>query len=135
MAVGLPTERELDALKILWKQGLLTVREIWEILRRRDTHLAYTSVLSLLQSMEEKQLVGHQQAGRAYRYYALIEREPTFRGLATRFMETVFDGATTEYVLHALEGRALSRSELEELEQLIVKAKRRSKRNQRGGAT
>ena len=65
-----PTERELQALKVLWERGRATVREIWGQLSRTDQKLAYTTVLSLMQTMEQKGLVGHEPAGRAYRYFA-----------------------------------------------------------------
>ena len=58
-----PTDRELQALKVLWKRGGATVREIWNLLRVEDANLAYTTVLSLLQVMEQKGLVEH-RAGR-----------------------------------------------------------------------
>ena len=61
MTQRLPTDRELEALKILWHRGRATVREIWSELGRADAGLAYTSVLSLMQAMEQKGLVGHEE--------------------------------------------------------------------------
>ena len=65
MANSQPTERELDLLKILWEEQHATVREIYEALHAQDTQLAYTTVLSLLQTMERKGLVGHAAEGKA----------------------------------------------------------------------
>ncbi len=68
MADVIPTGRELEALKVLWARGKATVREIYRAMRPRDGEgeLAYTTVLSLLQTMEQKGLVGHEAAGKAY---------------------------------------------------------------------
>ncbi len=55
-----PTERELQALKVLWQAGRATVREITAAINERGESLAYTTVLSLLQVMEQKGLVGHE---------------------------------------------------------------------------
>jgi predicted transcriptional regulator len=128
MAEAIPTGRELEALKLLWQRGKASVREIYQELKPRDGEgeLAYTTVLSLLQTMEQKGLVGHESAGKAYVYYALAHRDHTFRKLASGFLEQVFDGALGEYVARALQARPTSLAELEELEQMIAEAKRQS---------
>ena len=128
-----PTDRELDLLKILWERGRATVREVYDVLHARDTQLAYTTVLSLLQTMERKGLVGHEVKGKAYRYYAQVERERTFRHLARSFLDQVFDGAMDEYLVRAMESRPPEQDELEQLEEMIAEFKRRRKtRTKRG---
>ena len=134
MAGPIPTDRELEALKILWQRGRATVREIWRQLSRTDEELAYTTVLSLMQTMEQKGLVGHEPVGRAYAYFAQVERDSTFRALVSGFIEKVFDGAMDEYLVHAIESCRPSVEELDRLEQMISEAKRRSRgRRTRGG--
>ncbi len=123
MAEVIPTERELQALKVLWQLGEATVREICDALDSQGDRLAYTTVLSLLQVMEQKGLVGHTALGKVYTYFPKVRREPTFRRLAKGFLETVFDGAMDEYVMRALESRRLSSDEIARLEQMIAAAK------------
>ena len=123
MADVAPTERELQALKVLWQLGQATVREITAAIHERGDELAYTTVLSLLQVMEQKGLVGHTATGKVYSYFAKADRDRTFQRLARGFLERVFDGSLDEYVLHALEARRLSPEELRRLEQLIAAAR------------
>jgi BlaI family penicillinase repressor len=118
-----PTDRELEALKVLWNRKGATVREVCEALNTAGEELAYTTVLSLLQVMEQKGLVKHRREGKAYVYLPRIEREKTFRKLAAGFLERVFDGALDEYLVHALESRRLSAEELDELEAKIAEAR------------
>ena len=92
-----------------------------------DGELAYTTVLSLLQTMEQKGLVAHESAGKAYIYCALVLRESTFRKLAGGFLDQVFDGALGEYVARALQSRKHSLTELEELERMIGEAKKKAR--------
>lgn len=120
-----PTERELDLLKILWDRERATVREIYEVLHQQDTQLAYTTVLSLLQTMERKGLVNHEAEGKAYHYFAKAPRERTFQELAGSFLDHVFDGAMDEYLVHAMESREPSKQELDDLEAMIAAFKRR----------
>ena len=128
MAVVVPTERELQALKVLWQVGKATVRDITAAINERGYDLAYTTVLSLLQVMEQKGLVGHEAAGKVYSYFPRVQREAVFRQLAKGFLDRVFDGAMEEYLVHALESKRLSAEELTRLEQLISDAKQTSRR-------
>ena len=82
-----PTDRELEALKVLWRHGEATVRDIYERTNKGGGNLAYTTVLSLLQVMERKGLVCHRQSGKAYLYSAVVQRDSTFRKLAGGFLE------------------------------------------------
>ena len=135
MAEVVPTSRELEALKVLWRRGRATVREIYGELKPRDGELAYTTALSLLQIMEQKGLVGHESAGKAYAYYAKVRRDSVFRKLAGGFLDRVFDGAMGEYVARALQSRRPSLEELEKLEAMIAEAKKRAREraDQEGG--
>lgn len=133
---AVPTERELQALKILWELREATVRQVCDALAQRGENLAYTTVLSLLQVMEQKGLAGHTTAGKTYTYHAKAERESTFRSLAKGFLEEVFDGAMDEFVIHALQGKRLTAQEIQRLEDLIVRAKQQAqKRGEKGGRT
>jgi BlaI family transcriptional regulator, penicillinase repressor len=135
MADVVPTARELEALKVLWRRGRATVREIFEELEPRKNEPAYTTVLSLLQTMEQKGLVGHESAGRSYTYYAKVRRDSVVRKLVGSFLDKVFDGAMGEYMARALQSRKPSMAELEELEKMITEAKKRAQaRDEKGGS-
>ncbi len=129
----IPTDRELEALKVLWHQGEATVREICGCMNESGGKLAYTTVLSLLQVMEQKGMVGHRQRGRAYIYFAKVERQSIFRRLAGGFLDKVFDGAMDEYLVHALQSRRLSADELDRLEKMIAEAKARPQKQHHQG--
>jgi predicted transcriptional regulator len=131
MPAETPTDRELQALKVLWDRQQATVRDIADAMnaeaaRQGDDELAYTTVLSLLQVMEQKGLVDHRREGKAYVYLPLVEQQSTFRQLAGTFLEKVFDGAVGEYLVHALESRKLSSAELDQLEAMLAAARERT---------
>jgi predicted transcriptional regulator len=145
-----PTDRELEALKVLWERGEATVREIADAInagtsgvgesalskaarKAAKDDLAYTTVLSLLQVMEQKGLVTHRRDGKAYVYVPRVERQSTFRQLAGGFLEKVFDGAVDEYLVHALESKRLSDQELDQLEAMLAAARVRGTKRQTKG--
>ena len=133
MTEPIPSDRELEALKILWQRETATVREICDLLNRCEDELAYTTVLSLMQVMERKGLVGHRRVGKAYTYYAKVHRNCTFRKLAEDFLDRVFDGAVDEYLVHALRSRSVSAAELKRLENMVAEAKGRGGQRRKKG--
>ncbi len=126
-----PTDRELEALKVLWDRGEATVRDVCDAVNSAGEELAYTTVLSLLQVMEQKGLVTHRSEGKAYIYLPAIEREKTLRQLATGFLERVFDGALDEYLVHALDKHKITAGELEQLEAMLAAAREKSGKTKR----
>jgi predicted transcriptional regulator len=133
-----PTDRELEALKVLWERGEATVRDLADAMNAGakdagDDELAYTTVLSLLQVMEQKGLVDHRREGKAYVYVPLVQRQSTIRCLASSFLDKVFDGAVDEYLVHALESKRLSTGELDQLEAMLAAARERSKKGRSKG--
>lgn len=127
-----PTDRELEALKVLWQRGEATVRQVFDELNSTNEPLAYTTVLSLMQVMEQKGLVTHRQEGKAYIYVPKVERQKTYRQLAGGFLERVFDGALDEYLVHAIGGKKLSAKDLDQLEAMIESARQSQRSNKKG---
>ena len=76
--------RELAVMSVLWRLGPSTVTEVREGL---DDDLAYTTVLSALQTLEEKGYVRHESVGRAYRYSAAVPADRAGRSAIARIKE------------------------------------------------
>ncbi len=122
------TNRELDVMSILWQLGPSTVSEVREHL---PDELAYTSVLSALQTLEEKGYVGHEVEGRAYRYRAAVEPEEAGRNALGRILDKVFHGSAETLLARLVEERELSRPELERMRQLLEEQLRKAKNPRR----
>ncbi|MBX6315715.1 MAG: BlaI/MecI/CopY family transcriptional regulator, partial [Isosphaeraceae bacterium] len=58
MAEIVPSQRELEVLKVLWELGSGSVREVHQRMCPAG-ELAFNTVQTLLRIMEEKGLVGH----------------------------------------------------------------------------
>jgi len=114
-----PTPAELEVLKILWESEALTVREVME--RLSDKQRAYTSVMSLLNVMAEKQLLHRESFGRAFKYRVAESREKTLGSLVNDLVKRAFEGSKTALVAQLLDESMASKQELEEIRKLIVK--------------
>ena len=131
MSENMPTERELEVLKILWQRERITVRELWKLMLTKQPELGYTAVLTLLQYMEKKDMIAHVAVGKAYHYYAVWKEKETITGMVRRFVNSVFDGAVDAYIAHALDHESMSTDELAALE-LKIRSARAKKSKRRG---
>lgn len=109
--------RELAVMSRLWKRGSATVAEVRQDL---DEELAYTSVLSALQTLEEKGYVRHEAEGRTYRYFPTVGAEAAGTSALRRIRESIFQGSAERMVAQLLTDRDLSRDELERLRALLA---------------
>src|SRR5687768_9383211 len=98
------TERELDIMSILWRRGAATVAEVREEL---NEDLAYTSVLSALQSLEEKGYIDHEAVGRAYRYRPLVAADAAGGSALTRVLEKIFHGSAEQLLAQLVSEREI----------------------------
>jgi len=113
-----PTDAELEILTILWSRGASTVREVHEtVLRRKPAQ--YTTILKLLQIMDEKGLVRRNDKQRAHIYEPAQPREWTQRQLAGDLVQRAFNGSAHGLILGALAARKASREELADLRRLL----------------
>ncbi|HEX6309837.1 MAG TPA: BlaI/MecI/CopY family transcriptional regulator [Longimicrobiales bacterium] len=110
------TDRELDVMSILWRAGSGTVAEVREALAES---LAYTSVLSVLQTLEAKGYVRHEPEGRAYRYHALVGPEEAGGSALARIRDMIFHGSAEMILAQLVSDRGLSKAELERMKRLL----------------
>lgn len=115
-----PTPGELEVLKILWEHGPLTVREVMDRLNRDESRSrAYTSVMSLLNVMADKQLVVRRQQGRAFVYSARAPRDKTLGRMVGDLLGRAFEGSASSLVAHMLDQTEVSEHELAEIRRAI----------------
>jgi predicted transcriptional regulator len=113
-----PTDAELAILRILWKRGPSTVRQVYEI-AATDRALAYTTTLKLLQIMTDKGLTLRREEGRGHVYAASHKEEEMQRRLVDDLLDRAFGGSAAKLVLQALDTLPASAQEREEIRRLI----------------
>jgi predicted transcriptional regulator len=109
--------RELEVMSVLWRLGSATVTEVREQL---EEELAYTSVLSALQTLEEKGYVRHEAEGRAYRYFAVVGAERAGGSALARIRDAIFHGSAERMFAQLVADRGLGRDELERMRRMLA---------------
>jgi predicted transcriptional regulator len=119
---SLPTDitlaaREAEVMNILWRHGPSTVSEVR---RRLHDRLAYTTVLTILRTLEAKRYVDHVELGRAHRYAARVAagaaRESALRALTRK----LFHGSMELLLTHLVSDRSLTGAEIRRMRRILA---------------
>jgi BlaI family transcriptional regulator, penicillinase repressor len=109
--------RELAVMSVLWRLGSASVSDVREAL---EEDLAYTSVLSALQTLEEKGYVRHEAEGRAYRYFPTVAADRAGGSALARIRDAIFQGSAERMFAQMVADKKLGRKELEQMRRLLA---------------
>jgi BlaI family penicillinase repressor len=115
---------QLRIMRVLWKQGEVTVADVHEALGG-SAKFAYTTIATMLRKMEARGLLDHREEGRSFVYKAKVAEEAVSTSMADDLLERLFGGSLTQAVNHLLSSREVSKEELRELERLIAERKKK----------
>lgn len=111
------TGREMDIMNVLWKLGSGTVSEVRKGLK---DELAYTTVLTILRTLEKKGHLRHEEEeGRAHRYVPLVEKSEAQEGAVRRVTRKLFSGSPELLMAHLIQEKGLSEEQLRRLRALV----------------
>jgi len=105
-------------MKVVWRLAEASVRDVYETVRERRP-VAYTTVMTMLNTLETKGYLKKTLHGRAYRYRPAVPEQRVVREMVREFVGRVFDGASGSLLAHLVKGSVLSQKEREELRRLI----------------
>jgi predicted transcriptional regulator len=112
------TEQELEIMKIVWELASATVRDVYEELRARR-RIAYTTVMTMMNILEQKGHLKKSRHDRAYVYQATRPKKQVVGEMVRDFVGRVFDGAAQPLLVHLVQDRKLDEKDLEELRRMV----------------
>jgi predicted transcriptional regulator len=111
------TPLELEIMEVVWQFKKATVRQVFEVLRERRK-LAYTTVMTVMGTLEQKGHLKRAKEGRAYLYVPTRSRGAALSAQVQDFLDRVFGGRAKPLVLSLVESKKLSKEELDEIARL-----------------
>src|SRR5215217_3121478 len=99
-----PANAELEILRLLWRGGPQTVRDVFDTIRRRR-NVGYTTVLKTLQVMAEKGLVTRDETDRSHVYSAAVGEASVKKRLVADLVARAFDGSAVGLAMQALSAK------------------------------
>lgn len=114
------TGQELEIMKVIWRSGQATVREVYEDLKTRRT-IAYTSVQTMMNILESKGHLKKEPGERAQSYVPVRPQKTVVGSMVREFVDRVFDGSARPLLVHLLKEKGLTAAERRELQKLLDK--------------
>ena len=116
------TRAELRVMDVLWEQRRATVADVVAALP--PPPLAYTTVLTMLRILEQKEVVGRTPDGRAHIYHPLVERDEAATSAVSDVVRSFFANSKTALAVRLMEEERPSQQELDSIKALIAKYER-----------
>ncbi len=101
---------------VLWESGPSVVTDVQSELSDK---LAYTTVLTVLRTLEAKGYVGHKEEGRQYRYFAAVQRQAAQKSALKHLLEKLFKNSSELLFARLVSDQKLSGEELRRLRKLL----------------
>jgi BlaI family transcriptional regulator, penicillinase repressor len=112
------TPHELAIMKVIWRLKKATVRDVYETLRKQRP-IAYTTIMTMMNVLEEKGFLAKVRAERAYVYRPTRSQQQVVRQMVTDFVDRVFDGAAASLFVHLAKDNRLSKDERRTIRRMI----------------
>jgi predicted transcriptional regulator len=119
-----PTDQELEILKVVWQRGEATVREVYRDLAAQRK-IAYTTVLTMMGILEQKGHLKKTAGERAYVYKPAKPQQQVVRTMVREFVHRVFDGSARPLMVHLLEDPEADPEELDQVEKLLKERRKK----------
>ena len=119
------TQRELDIMSVLWELGEATVTEVRD---KVDPDLAYTSVSTMIRTLELKGYVSHRRGeGKTHVYFPLIDAQAAGETALGRVLDKIYGGSPLKLLAHLVEQRKLSDADLARMRDLLERSKKKKR--------
>jgi BlaI family penicillinase repressor len=112
------TDAELEIMHVIWELESATVRQVHEFLNQQRP-LAYTTVMTMMNILEEKGHLTRRKEGRAYRYEPVRPKSQVISGMVDEFVRRVFEGSATPLVVSLVKDKKISKKDLDEIARMI----------------
>jgi predicted transcriptional regulator len=111
------TDREADVMQVLWEHGPSVVGEVRD---RLEDDLAYTTVLTILRTLEAKGYVKHEEEGRVHRYTAVVQQEQARKSALKHLTSKLFAGSSELLFTHLVSDQKLSEEQIRRMRKLLA---------------
>jgi len=112
------TAQELAIMKVIWRLETPTVRAVYEALRKTRP-IAYTTVMTMMNVLEDKGYLQKKSNGRAHVYTPTKPRHQVVGAMVRDFVDRVFDGASAPLLVHLAKDSRLTERQRKAVQKII----------------
>lgn len=111
------TDREADVMHVLWDNGPSVVSDVQ---KRLSDKLAYTTVLTVLRTLEAKGYVGHEEQGRQHRYFATVQRQAAQKSALNHLLGKLFKDSSELLFARLVSDQKLDPEQIRRMRKLLA---------------
>ena len=110
------TDREADVMQVLWDHGPSVVSDVQKELSDK---LAYTTVLTVLRTLEAKGYVQHEEEGRQHRYFAAVQQQMAQKSALKHLLSKLFRDSSELLFARLVSDQKLSPDQIRRMRKLL----------------
>ena len=118
---------ELEVLRIVWKFGEATVRQVLDALPE-DRKLDFWTVQTYLRRLEAKSYLQKRKDGRSNVYSPAVQPKRVMSEVLDDFVDRLFDGEALPLFQHLIQDRGLTNDEIDQLQDTLDKLKKKKRK-------
>ena len=111
------TDREADVMQVLWDDGPSVVSDVQ---KRLSDKLAYTTVLTVLRTLEAKGYVAHEEEGRQHRYFAKVQQQAAQISALKHLLGKLFKDSSELLFARLVSDQKLSPEQIRRMRRLLA---------------
>jgi predicted transcriptional regulator len=116
------TDREADVMQVLWDDGPSVVSDVR---KRLSDKLAYTTVLTVLRTLEAKGYVAYEEEGRQHRYFAAVQRQAAQKSALNHLLGKLFKDSSELLFARLVSDQKLSPEQIRRMRRLLASKSKR----------
>jgi len=116
------TQMELQFMDVLWRQKKKSssVQQVQEALLEDGVELAYTTVQTVLNTLEKKGKVSRKLDGRAFVYLPAITKESILKQAVRELADRMFGGSSEDLVMSLITAREVDAKRIAKLARAVA---------------
>jgi BlaI family transcriptional regulator, penicillinase repressor len=119
------SKAEEELMEIIWKKGKSFMKDILD--SYSDPKPAATTIATLLKRLQDKNAISYSTYGNSREYYSLIQKSDYFSSQIKNMITNFFNDSPAQFASFFAKETKLSKSELEELRNVIKQQIKNSK--------
>ena len=118
------SDAEFEAMDVIWKYAPISTNEITDRLAKVKEWSPKT-IYTMLSRLEKKGVIVHEKESRVFAYTPCVRKEDYIEAESRTLANRFFDGAMSQMVVNFLDQRDLSSEDLDELQCILDKKRKK----------
>ena len=118
------SDAEFEVMDVIWKYAPISTNEITDRLTKTKDWSPKT-IYTMLSRLEKKGVIVHEKESRVFVYTPCVRKEQYIEAESRTLADRFFDGAMNRMVVSFLEQKELSAEELDELQRILDRKRKK----------